>query len=124
MVDRSSTGAEILLRIVPDAKACLVVLLRSRTGEDISMSFLLALRVVNARTRDILADDLLVGSGWQRRRAAYMLVAFSAAIYDGSAGDTQMVAQKVMQCEFNRWCAAACVRVMLAVSERYAWEIR
>ena len=55
VVEMSSTGAEILLRIVPKRKDCFVVKLRSGNGPDIS-ALLGVLLVVKARLSDILAN--------------------------------------------------------------------
>lgn len=57
VVERSSTGAEILYRIVPDAKECLVVrLLWGRAGVPASTDGFLARLVVKA----LDSEDMIV----------------------------------------------------------------
>lgn len=55
VVEISSTGAEILCRIVPAGYACFVVKLRCGTFGDASSEVFVRFLVVKARDRDILA---------------------------------------------------------------------
>jgi hypothetical protein len=55
VVEMSSTGADILLRIVPDGNDCLVV--RLRVGMGVEVWLLGPFLVVNARERVIVVDS-------------------------------------------------------------------